>query len=197
MSKKRIILVGVLFGIIIIGLTIYLVLTLTTDIFKPASEMFEEYLKKNVTNINSITDFSKEQEYVKTLLQSNYRDDTKINLNYANSQGRQEIFNISSNGITNNTENNSYRTIGIKYGENYDVINLEYLKNNQTYGLLFSNVVKQFVCANLNSFWDLLDIIGIDKKELQKYDISEVADIILSKKRSNRKYMRKSYKEAK
>ena len=94
MSKKRIILVGVLFGIIIIGLIVYLVLTLTTDIFKPASEMFEEYLKENVTNINSITDFSKEQEYVKTLLQSNYRDNTIINLDYANSQGRQEIFNI-------------------------------------------------------------------------------------------------------
>ena len=49
MNKKSIILVGMLFGIIIIGLIVYLVLSLTTDIFKPASEMFNTYLKEDIS----------------------------------------------------------------------------------------------------------------------------------------------------
>ncbi len=184
MNKKPMIIVGVLFGIIIIGLIVYLVLSLTTDIFKPASEMFNTYFKQDISEINKIIDFSKEQEYVKTLTQENYRDNTNINFEYTNSKGIKEKFNIKSSGIVNNSENNSYKTIGIKYGEDFEIMNLEYLKENNTYGILFSNVVKQFISANINEFTDILDIFGIDKTIVEKYDLSEILDIIINKKQS-------------
>ena len=184
MNKKPMIIVGVLFGIIIIGLIVYLVLSLTTDIFKPASEMFNTYFKQDISQINKITDFSKEQEYVKTLTQENYRDNTNINFEYTNSKGIKEKFNIKSSGIVNNSENNSYKTIGIKYDDNLEIMNLEYLKENNTYGILFSNVVKQFISANINDLTDVLDIFGIDKTIVEKYDLLEILDIIINKKQS-------------
>ena len=182
MSKKSIILVGLLFGIIIIGLIVYLVLSLTTDVFKPASEMFNTYFKEDIIKINQITDLSKEQDYLNTLIQSNYRENTKVDLKYTNSQGMQEIFGITSDGITNNSEKNSYKAINIKYGENLGIMNLEFLQENQTYGLLFANVVKQFLSADVESYSDLLDMIGIDKTELQNYKIVEKWDLIANQK---------------
>lgn len=182
MNKKSIIIVGVLFGIVIIGLIIYLVLSLTTDIFKPASEIFERYYKQNIVEINKITDFSKEQDYVKLLTEDNYRDSINIDLKYTNSEGNLENFIITSNGIINNPENNSNRKIDIKYGDNINIMNLEYLHENQTYGLLFANVVKQFVSANIDNFENLLEIINIDANEVKKYNLSEIYDLIINKK---------------
>ena len=182
MNKKSIILVGVLFGIIIIGLIVYLVLSLTTDIFKPTSEIFARYLKQDIEEINKVTVFSKEQEYLKVLNESNYRDSINIDFKYTNSKGNIENFNITSNAIVNNQEKNSNRKIDIKYGDNFNIMNLEYLQENQTYGILFSNVVKQFLSANVDNLENLLEIIGIDANEVKKYNLSEINDIIINKK---------------
>lgn len=182
MNKKSIILVGVLFGVIIIGLIVYLVLSLTTDIFKPTSEIFARYLKQDIEEINKVTVFSKEQEYLKVLNESNYRDNINIDFKYTNSKGNIENFNITSNAIVNNQEKNSNRKIDIKYGDNFNIMNLEYLQENQTYGILFSNVVKQFLSANVDNLENLLEIIGIDANEVKKYNLSEIYDIIINKK---------------
>ncbi|MBR0428216.1 MAG: hypothetical protein IJK18_08480 [Clostridia bacterium] len=182
MNKKSIILVGMLFGIIIIGLIVYLVLSLTTDIFKPASEMFNTYLKEDISKINQITDLSKEKDYLNTLTQSNFRENIKADFKYTNSQEMQEKFSIISSGITNNLEKNSYKAINIKYGDNLDIMDLEYLQENQTYGLLFANVVKQFVSADVESYSDLLDMLGIDKTNLEKYKVLEKWDLIANQK---------------
>ena len=74
MNKKSMIIAGIGFGIIIIALIVYLILTLATDLFKPSSEIFQRYLKESVDNINQISDLSKEQEYINTLTQNNYKD---------------------------------------------------------------------------------------------------------------------------
>ena len=186
MNKKSIIIVGTIFAIIIITLIVYLVLTLTTDLFKPTSELFQRYLKESVENINQISELSKEQEYLNTLTQKNYKDNTKIEIRYKNSQENVERFNLSSEGITNNSENNSYRKMNIKFGEDYNVMDVEYLQENQTYGILFSNVVKQFISADIDNFEKLKSIIGIDVDELEKEEILELLSII-TKERENLK----------
>ena len=140
MKDKSIIFIGIGFGIIILALIVLLILTYTTDIFKPANELFKEFLMSNIEQINNITDVTKDKEYIDILKQSNYRDNTIIKANYKNSQGKTEQFDIISTGVTNNSNSNSYRKINLKYGENFDVTNLEFLQENQTYGLLFSGL---------------------------------------------------------
>lgn len=182
MKDKTIVFIGIGFGIIILALIVLLILTYTTDIFKPANELFQEFLISDIEQINNITDVSKENEYLNLLKQSNYRDNTAIKVNYNNSQGKTERFNIISTGVTNNSNSNSYRKINLKYGDNFDVTNLEFLQENQTYGLLFSDVVNQFVTANITDFNEFLNKVGIDINEIKKYKIPEVWDIISNKK---------------
>ena len=125
MNKKPMIIVGAIFGLIIIALIVYLILTLTTDIFKPTSEVFQRYLKQGIQNIDGILDLSKEKEYYNTISTSNYRDNTNINIKYINNQGNDEVFNINSEGINNHSEKKSYRLFNIKYNQNYDVFKKE------------------------------------------------------------------------
>ena len=182
MNKKSMILVGAAFAVIIIALIIYLILTLTTDLFKPTSEVYQRYLKECVESISNNSDFSKEQAYINILTHDNYKDDTKIEFRYKNSQEIVEKFNISSEGTTNNSEKNSYRKMNIKYGEDYNVMDIEYLQESQKYGILFSNVVKQFISADIESLEKLKSLIGIDIKELGKTDTIELLSQINKEK---------------
>ena len=181
MKDKFMIIAGIGFGIVIIALVVVLVLTITTDIFKPTSELFQQFLIKNIEQINNMTDVSKDNDYLNLLKQSNYRDNTAIKINYKNSQGKTEDFNVISTGITNNP-NNSYRKVNLKYGENFDVMNAEFLQENQTYGILFSDVVTQFVSANITDYKEFLNRVGIDITEIEKYKIPKMWNILLNKK---------------
>ena len=56
MNKKPMILVGAAFAVVIIALIVYLILSLTTDLFKPTNEIYQKYLptchiwRKRMTN---------------------------------------------------------------------------------------------------------------------------------------------------
>ena len=178
MNKKPMIIVGAFFALIIIALTVYLILTLTTDIFKPKKEIFQSYLKKNTELINECTDISKEEEYFDILKQKNYRDNATIKLNYTNSSNKVENFVLTSNGIINNSDNNSYRKINLNYGNDYTVINGEYLQENQTYGLLLSNVVRQFIAADIDKPETFFNTIGININKIKKYNFSGLVNIL-------------------
>ena len=195
MSKKPMIIVGLIFGLIIIALTVYLVLTLTTDIFKPTSEIFQRYFTKGIDSIDKILDFSKEQEYINGLQQSNYRDNTKIALKYINSRDENELFNISLNGITNNSEKKLFKNISINYGEN-EVMNLEYLKENQTYGLLFKDIVKQFVSVDAEKYEDILKYIRVNINDsISSDNVKEFGNIISQNRNDIKSIILKKVKE--
>lgn len=178
MNKKPMIIVGAFFALIIIALTVYLILTITTDIFKPKKEIFQSYLKKNTELINECTDISKEEEYFDILKQKNYRDNATIKLNYTNSSNKVENFVLTSNGIINNSDNNSYRKINLNYGKDYTVIDAEYLQENQTYGLLLSNVVRQFIAADIDKPETFFNTIGININKIKKHNFSELINIL-------------------
>lgn len=206
MSKKPMIIVGLIFGLIIVFLTVYLILSITTDLFKPTSEVFQKYLTKSVDKIDDFLDFSKEQELINILQNSNYKESSKINLKYLNSKNENEIFSVLVNGIVNNSINNSFKTIGINYGEE-ECMNLEYLRENQTKGLLFKDIVKQFISSNAENFEEIFKYFDVyvddsfssdsiekrfkpivDKKEeIQNIIIKEIKEIGSKKYNKKRK----------
>ena len=181
MNKKPMIITGIIFGAIIIALILYFIISLTTDLFKPTSEIFQKHLAEDLKKIEEILDFSKEEDYINTLIQSNYKEDTKINLKYINDNFVTEDFDISVNGITNNNKENSYRTVNINCGEN-EVLNLEYLQENKTYGILFKDIVKQFISVDINNKEEVLNFLGIDKEDVAEYDLQEMLNTIKEKK---------------
>lgn len=181
MSKKPMIIVGLIFGLIIIALTAYLILSLTTDLFKTSGELFKRYFTLSVEKVEKSLDFSNETEYINGLMKNNYKENTKIDVKYLNSKNENELFNIVLSGITNNSENNSYKTIGINYGEN-EIMSFDYLRENQTHGFLFKDVVKQFISTNEDNLEEILNFIGIKEYSSTANEIIENVRIFFEKK---------------
>lgn len=181
MSKKPMIIVGLIFGLIIIALTAYLILSLTTDLFKTSGELFKRYFSIGVEKVEKSLDFSNETEYINELLKNNYKENTKIDVKYLNSKNENELFNIVLSGITNNSENNSYKTIGINYGEN-GIMSFDYLRENQTHGFLFKDVVKQFISTNEDNLEEILNFIGIKEYSSTANEIIENVRLFFEKK---------------
>ena len=181
MSKKPMIIVGLIFGLIIIALTAYLILSLTTDLFKTSGELFKRYFTLSVEKVEKSIDFSNEIEYINELLKNNYKENTKIDVKYLNSKNENELFNIVLSGITNNSENNSYKTIGINYGEN-EIMSFDYLRENQTHGFLFKDVVKQFISTNEDNLEEILNFIGIKEYSSTAHEIIENVRLFFEKK---------------
>lgn len=168
--------------IIVIGLIACIVLYINTDLLKPNSKLFQKYIEESGEQINNILDFSTEKEYISVLKENKYTDNTQVVLKYTNNQNKEEIFNINSTGSTDSENKNSYRTINVKYGNSTDVINLEFLQENEMYGILFSDLVQQFVNIDTSDADDLLNNLDLDLDKYKKYDYRNEFDIISNKK---------------
>ena len=168
--------------IIVIGLIACIVLYINTDLLKPNSKLFQKYIEQSGEQINNILDFSTEKEYISVLKENKYTDNTQVVLKYTNNQNKEEIFNINSTGSTDSENKNSYRTINVKYGNSTDVINLEFLQENEMYGILFSDLVQQFVNIDTSDADDLLNNLDLDLDKYKKYDYRNEFDIISNKK---------------
>ena len=168
--------------IIVIGLIVCIVLYINTDLLKPNSKLFQKYIEQSGEQINNILDFSTEKEYISVLKENKYTDNTQVVLKYTNNQNKEEIFNINSTGSTDSENKNSYRTINVKYGNSTDVINLEFLQENEMYGILFSDLVQQFVNIDTSDADDLLNNLDLNLDKYKKYDYRNEFDIISNKK---------------
>lgn len=168
--------------IIVIGLIACIVLYINTDLLKPNSKLFQKYIEQSGEQINNILDFSTEKEYISVLNENKYTDNTQVVLKYINNQNKEEIFNINSTGSTDSENKNSYRTINVKYGNSTDVINLEFLQENEMYGILFSDLVQQFVNIDTSDADDLLNNLDLNLDKYKKYDYRNEFDIISNKK---------------
>ena len=168
--------------IIVIGLIACIVLYINTDLLKPNSKLFQKYIEQSGEQINNILDFSTEKEYISVLKENKYTDNTQVVLKYTNNQNKEEIFNINSTGSTDSENKNSYRTINVKYGNSTDVINLEFLQENEMYGILFSDLVQQFVNIDTSDADDLLNNLDLDLDKYKKYDYRNEFNIISNKK---------------
>lgn len=168
--------------IIVIGLIACIVLYINTDLLKPNSKLFQKYIEQSGEQINNILDFSTEKEYISVLKENKYTDNTQVLLKYTNNQNKEEIFNINSTGSTDSENKNSYRTINVKYGNSTDVINLEFLQENEMYGILFSDLVQQFVNIDTSDADDLLNNLDLNLDKYKKYDYRNEFDIISNKK---------------
>ena len=157
--------------IIVIGLIACIVLYINTDLLKPNSKLFQKYIEQSGEQINNILDFSTEKEYISVLKENKYTDNTQVVLKYTNNQNKEEIFNINSTGSTDSENKNSYRTINVKYGNSTDVINLEFLQENEMYGILFSDLVQQFVNIDTSDADDLLNNLDLNLDKYKKYDL--------------------------
>ena len=168
-----IILAIVIVVVTIIGIIFY-VLYKNTDFGKSKDDLFKKYIIQNIDYMENALDFSKDREYIKKMINDSYNSQTTVTLKMGNEEYKFDI-----NSEDNKTENKFYSDINVSCND-HDVTELELLKKDNTYGIRFTDVVKQFVALkneNLNDFENNLGYQNnIDINELKLIDFTSEID---------------------
>lgn len=209
--KKRIALAIAIPSIIVIIIIITgILLYLNTDMFKSNKTLFFKYLGKNSENIKEIEEIFESTEYEKNLQNNKYTDDINIKVNYTNNlqttsednsntinnvklliKGKEDKNNKYSykdfklekdKNIATNTENqSSSENSNESNNKEQNIMEVEYIKNDNNYGIRFSDLFKQYLLVENNNLKDLFRKIGYSEQELENVpDSIEINDITLS-----------------
>lgn len=209
--KKRIALAIAIPSIIVIIIIITgILLYLNTDMFKSNKTLFFKYFGKNSENIKEIKEIFESTEYEKKLQNNKYTDDINIKVNYTNNlqttsednsntinnvklliKGEEDKNNKYSykdfklekdKNIATNTENqSSSENSNESNNKEQNIMEVEYIKNDNNYGIRFSDLFKQYLLVENNNLKDLFRKIGYSEQELENVpDSIEINDITLS-----------------
>ena len=209
--KKRIALAIAIPSIIVIIIIITgILLYLNTDMFKSNKTLFFKYFGKNSENIKEIEEIFESTEYEKNLQNNKYTDDINIKVNYKNNlqttsednsntinnvklliKGEEDKNNKYSykdfklekdKNIATNTENqSSSENSNESNNKEQNIMEVEYIKNDNNYGIRFSDLFKQYLLVENNNLKDLFRKIGYSEQELENVpDSIEINDITLS-----------------
>ena len=209
--KKRIALAIAIPSIIVIIIIITgILLYLNTDMFKSNKTLFFKYFGKNSENIKEIEEIFESSEYEKNLQNNKYTDNINIKVNYTNNlqttsednsntinnvklliKGEEDKNNKYSykdfklekdKNIATNTENqSSSENSNESNNKEQNIMEVEYIKNDNNYGIRFSDLFKQYLLVENNNLKDLFRKIGYSEQELENVpDSIEINDITLS-----------------
>ena len=180
-SKKKVIIIITILIVLIFLLIAEIILYLKTDLFKTDKDIFNAYFIKNLNDLKYIIDVSKEKEYIKTLEEKSYNEDTIINFSYTNNENQQETFTGNIVGTKNNEQNKSYKDLKVKLRDT-DIIEVKYLNENELYGLQFVDIANMYATIDTSKsmsgiikYLGLESLFTLDKMNLIK--ISELIDI--------------------
>ena len=163
-KKKRIVLAISIVAIFIILITAILVtLYITTDAFKSSKTLFEKYLGQNIEDVINIASFFEKDDYDKLLEQNKYTNNTEITMNYTEGVGTasektdSSINNLKLNisGQVDKTANYNYQKMDL-YNSDTKTLSLEYMQNNNDYGIRFSDLFRQFTTVENSNLSELV-----------------------------------------
>ena len=182
MEKGVRLIIVILFVVMILLSIVGGVLYFTTDMLKSNETLFQKYIAQNIKNFANIADVSNEEKNIDYLRKNDYTKKSNIELSFLENEiDQEEIYNIAEEGITNNSENASYRNIKVSYASE-DLANIELLKENDTYGFRLADLVQQFVSVKNASVAYFVSSLGYDgkyfqeKMNLESFDFSGLFD---------------------
>lgn len=193
--KKRIALaIAIPVIIVMIIITTGILLYLNTDMFKSNKILFLKYLGENSENLKAIQNVFESSEYEKKLQDNKYTETTEIKANYTNNlqttsedtsnsinkakiiiKGQKdqpskycykdfklikEEDSTISEGNQNNDENSN------STNNEQGIAEIEYIQNNDNYGVRFSDLFKQYLLVENNNLKELFEKIGYSEQQL-------------------------------
>ena len=168
-KRKALIIIPIVMVISILSILLIWVY-FNTDTFKSNKTLFTKYIGQNAQNIEEIYEILTYDEYDNTLKEKKYTDKTQVKINYTESIGTSsENTNNSINKLKLNIEGQS----DLKNGYNYKnltlmdqddkVMQIEYIQKDNTYGIRFADLVKQYLLVENSNLKELLKKIGYDE----------------------------------
>lgn len=176
-SKKILIITLIIILVLAVAGTVFTYLFLATDTFKSDKELFAKYISQNSETLEKFTDLQTKKVYEGLKDEEKYESDTEIKATYSEGgEVSNPINNLSAkiNIQKDNTEDYFYADGQILYG-NEKYLEAEAIKDQEAYGVRFTDIVKQFVTVkNDSKLGEVAKDLGTDSVTLEK--IMDVID---------------------
>ena len=164
-SKKDAIIVILI--VLILGICggVFAYLFLATDTFKDEQELFFNYFSQDLEKTKELLKLKTIENYQTLKSNATYEENNTINVKYAQGGEISNPYNNLSISLKNQKDNDyNYKDFKILF-EEQSAIQIEAIKKADTYGIRFSNLLKQFVTL-LNG--ERIDGLDIDDETLVK-----------------------------
>lgn len=176
-SKKILIITLIIILVLAVAGTVFAYLFIATDTFKGDKELFAKYISQNSETLEKFTDLQTKKVYEGLKDEEKYESDTEIKATYSEGgEVSNPINNLSAkiNIQKDNTEDYFYADGQILYG-NEKYLEAEAIKDQEAYGVRFTDIVKQFVTVkNDSKLGEVAKDLGTDIVTLEK--IMDVID---------------------
>jgi len=182
-NNKLIIVISIVLALVIAG-AVFAYLFLATDVFKSNQELFMKYISQEIDTLERNLDFQMFEAYEGLENQNKYESNTNIKI--IHSEGGEvsnPLNNLTAklNIQKNDEEQYLYADAQILY-ENEEYVEAEIIKEQDIYGIRFSDAVKQFITVKKDENIEMVaNDIGIDVELLETL-INE-SEKIISKER--------------
>ena len=166
-KKRKVIIIAFSIIVVLAIISAFVALYLFTDMFKSNKVLFAKYLSQNVTNMQNMQNNFKNSEYDNLLEQNKCTSTTDIKVNYINGLGTtlentsNAINNLRINvdGQTDLSQGYNYQNIKL-LNNNENIATVEYIQDNNKYGIRFSDLFKQFTTVENADLKELISKLG-------------------------------------
>lgn len=173
--KKRITILisSIVLVILIISLTLVL-LYKNTDMFKSNKTLLIKYMMKNTENIENVVSALENNQYKEKLNENKYTNNTTIKINHTENIGTSlentnstinQLY-LSLEGKVDKNSNYNYQDIKILNNDNEPQMFIEYIKDNNTYGVRFSDLFNQYILVDNENLKKLYENLGKEQEIL-------------------------------
>ena len=171
--KKRRTLIVVIIAVILLIIAVACVLLyINTDMFKSSQTLFLKYAGKGIENLGTITQ-TVSNEYDEQLKTNPYTYNTQAKVNYIENLGTTaestensiNSLQLTIDGQTNKQEQYDYKNIKLLKDNNQEM-RVEYIQENNNYGLRFSDLFNQFAMIENSNLKNLYKNMGYTDEEV-------------------------------
>lgn len=174
-KKRKAIIIASIAIILIIIASVIAFLYFTTDMLKTNKQLFAKYIGKNFENAESLIESLNNNDYKNTLSENKYTTSSQIKINYTQDIGTSlentdNVINklkILVEGQTDKTNNYSYKNVKL-LNDNEEQLEVELVKQENTYGIRFSDLFKKYLLVDNSNLKDLFEKMGYTDTQLQE-----------------------------
>lgn len=172
-SKKGLVIAIIVILILVLAIAgaVFGYLYVKTDTFKSDKELFLKYVSQNIDYFSKFSDSQILEKYSKINEQEKYEANTKIKTTYSEGgEVSNKINNLSAVINVQKDDNEKYfYADGQVLAENQKYLESEIIKDQDLYGVKFTDVVKQFITIkNDENLEAVAKDLGTDSETLQK-----------------------------
>ena len=173
-KKRRAITISIALIVILLILLVVGILYLKTDLFKSNQVLFAKYMGQNIENMQGYFENFTNSNISRELEGSKYVTNGKLEIKHTKNLGTtlentdSDINNlkITIDGTSDKQSNYSYNNVKL-YKADENIAGLEYLNENNLYGVRFSDLFKQFTLINNQDLKNLFQNLGYTDEELE------------------------------